>query len=107
MDSGEEFALAVDQDCHGSVVHIAGELDMATAPQLRQCLAELEGSSVTLDFSGVTFMDSGGVAALAWAMKRARQGGLELYVRGVRPAQMRVLEITGMADELRFDGDGR
>ena len=107
MDSCEDFALAVEQHSQGLVVRITGELDLATARQLRQCLVELDGRSVTLDFAGVTFMDSGGIAVLAWALKRAHQRGAELYVHGVRPAQMRVLEITGMADELNFNGDGR
>jgi anti-anti-sigma factor len=105
MGSGDGFSLVVEQDAGGVVVvRIFGELDMATAPQLRECLIDLEGTTVTLDFSGVTFMDSGGIAVLACAMKRARERGAELCVRGVRPAQMRVLEITGMADELKFEG---
>ena len=33
-------------------------LDVATASTLRRCLVRLQGQSVTLDFSGVTFMDS-------------------------------------------------
>ena len=103
MDSGDEFSLVVEQDGRGSVVRISGELDMATAPQLRECLMSLEGTTVTLDFTGVTFMDSGGIAVLACAMKRARERSAELLVRGVRPAQMQVLEITGMADKLNFD----
>jgi anti-sigma B factor antagonist len=104
MDSGLDFSLAVEQNGRGSVVRITGELDMATAPQLRQCLADLDGAAVTLDFSGVTFMDSSGISVLAWARKRARQGGAELHVRGVRSAQMQVLEITGMANDLNIDG---
>ena len=107
MDSEEAFSLAVDQDSHRSVVWITGELDIATAPRLRECLVDLNGRSVTLDFSGVTFMDSGGIAVLAWAMKRTRRGGAELRVRGVRAAQMQVLEITGIADDLDFEDNGR
>jgi anti-sigma B factor antagonist len=103
MDSGDEFSLVVEQDGRGSVVRISGELDMATAPKLRECLMHLEGTTVTLDFSGVTFMDSGGIAVLVCAMNWARERSAELRVRGVRPAQMRVLEITGMAEELNFD----
>src|SRR4051794_25658657 len=68
MGSGDEFSVVVEQDGRGSVVRIIGELDMATAPQLRECLTHLEGTSVTLDFAGVTFMDSGGIAVLACAM---------------------------------------
>ena len=105
MDAGGDFALAVEHDPEGAVVRITGDLDMATAPQLRECLSDLKSATAILDFSGVTFMDSGGIAVLAWAMKRARQGGPELKLRGVRPAQMQVLEITGIAGELDFEGD--
>jgi anti-sigma B factor antagonist len=103
MGSGDEFSVVVERDGRGSVVRIIGELDMATAPQLQECLRDLEGTTVTLDFSGVTFMDSGGIAVLASAMKRASERSAELRLRGVRPAQMRILEITGMADQLTFD----
>jgi anti-sigma B factor antagonist len=101
----DAFALTVETQGLAAVVWVRGELDIATAPELRECLARLDGQPMTLDLSGVTFMDSGGLAILAWATKRAHECGAELNVRGVRPAQMRVLEITGLADQLNLDAD--
>ena len=106
MDSGEGFSIAVEQDGSGSVVRIMGELDIATAPQLRDCLADLDGATVTLDFSSITFMDSGGIAVLAWAMKRARHGGAELHIRGVHRRRCGCSRSREWIAELNFDGEG-
>ena len=46
------------------MVRVAGELDMATAPRLDECLAGLGRQPVTLDLSALTFMYSGGIAVI-------------------------------------------
>ena len=102
MDSSNEpFSLTVDDDGQHVVVWIRGELDIATGPQLQQCLADFAKRSITLDFAGVTFMDSSGVAALATARK---QRGT-VVLRSVGPVQRRVLEATGLADQFHFDDE--
>ena len=94
----EGLSLTVERGKRGVVVWVGGEIDLKTAPQLDACLREV-GSTVTLDFSGVTFMDSSGLSVLAAAAKRvARQNG-ELVLRGVHARERRILEITSL-DEL-------
>jgi anti-anti-sigma factor len=63
MNSERAFSLSIERNGHGAIVRLAGELDLATAPQLRECLQSLEGRSVTLDFAAVTFMDSTAIGA--------------------------------------------
>lgn len=58
-----------------SVLHVAGELDLATAPGLRRRLQRAGAATtgdVVVDLSGVTFMDCSGLAPLLEA--RARLG---------------------------------
>ena len=104
MNEGAQFGLHVTESARGPVVVVAGELDLATSDQLAECLLDLVGQSVTLDFSGVTFMDSTAINVLIAAQKRAATDGRELLLRGVQPAQMRVFDIVGLTEHLNFDG---
>ena len=78
---------------------VSGEIDIATAnafrDQLRKLIAEAN-SPALVDLSGVTFMDSSGVDALAGARRRAAEEGVELVlVEPSSPVRM-VLEVSGM-----------
>jgi anti-sigma B factor antagonist len=89
-------------------VRVAGELDIATSPQLRQTLREAQRPLwlVVLDLREVTFMDSSGVHIIAdAAIDAKRTGGRLLVVRG--PAQVdRLLTLTGADRQvLIFDLD--
>jgi anti-anti-sigma factor len=46
------------------ILCVAGEIDIATAPQLAEALEAYNGSPVCVDLTGVTFMDSSGIAVL-------------------------------------------
>jgi len=102
--AAEDFSLAVEEAANGTVVWVTGELDMATSPELDDCLRSLNGAPITVDFSAVTFMDSGGVAVIARAMKHAAEHGSRFALRGVQPNQWRLLEIVGLAEQLDVDG---
>ncbi|MFG1885926.1 STAS domain-containing protein [Micromonospora sp. NPDC049102] len=94
-----EFALATRRGHVGTVVEVAGDLDMSTTPRLRDGLLEVVESGarvVVVDLTDVGFMDSSGLGALVVAYKemRARDGWLGLA--GVRPAVRKVLSITSV-----------
>ena len=78
------------------VVH--GELDIATAPELRRLLTglRLRGHSVVLDLAEVTFIDSTGLSALMDAHFEAARDGWDFSVRHPSRAVRRVAELTGM-----------
>ena len=100
----EHFSLAVERNDGGqTVVRVTGEIDLATAPRLEDCLLELDGQPIALDFSAVTFMDASGVRVLLSTQKRA--GDRAFTLRGVQPPQMRVLEVAEVADQFNLDFD--
>jgi anti-anti-sigma factor len=100
MDSlNDPFSLTVEDDGQHVVVFLRGELDIATGPQLHECLTDFAKRSITLDFSGVTFMDSSGVAALTTAPRQRSR----IVLRGVNPVQRRVLEALGLAEQFHFE----
>jgi anti-sigma B factor antagonist len=82
-------------------VRLLGELDMSTAPQLREELLRLVSdgaTTVTVDLSELAFVDSTGLSVLITGLKRLRQQGGDLALRSPTPGTRRVLEITGLTE---------
>jgi anti-sigma B factor antagonist len=83
-----------------TVLSLTGEVDIATAPPLREALVEAQGGSakVVVDFSGVEFMDSTGLGVLVGALKRTRMSQGDLVLAALGSASKKVFEITGLTD---------
>jgi anti-sigma B factor antagonist len=80
-----------------TVVDITGDLDMATAPALRQLVIQLLSTGVRLvavDLTAADFVDSTGLGALVAALKRVRTHDGELVVICPEPRLRRIFELT-------------
>lgn len=99
------------QDEGRHMVAASGEIDLATAPALRtELLAALVRHSprLVLDLSGVTFLDSTGLAVLVAVHRRARAAGGELSLFGPQPVVRKLLGITYLDRVFPFyEGPGR
>ena len=93
-----DFSLKVTDVGDIHVVALRGELDMATAAGLTDWLVAISGSSVVVDLSGLTFMDSSGINALVMARNRIVDSGNSLILARPSPIVKRTLEIVGLAD---------
>lgn len=81
------------------VVQASGEIDVATAPPLRDRLQSLTTSgksTVVVDLLGVTFLDSTALGVLVGALKRCRESGGDLPLVIAEPRILKVFEITGL-----------
>jgi anti-anti-sigma factor len=84
------FSLAVRRSDAGTVVEVAGELDVATVPELEEALADAEGP-VTVDLSATTFADPAALRVLL----AARANGVRIHVLPRRGGQVaRLLALT-------------
>lgn len=79
------------------VVALYGELDIVSAYGLALALVEVAGSTVVVDLSGLTFMDSSGISALVMAKNRIQADGRgQLLLTEARGIVREALEIVGL-----------
>lgn len=95
----QEFRIEERVDDGVPVITVAGEIDVASAPQLREALHKViaDGhTTVVLDLLAVTFLDSTALGVLVGALKRCRELGGELHVVVADPRIVKIFEITGL-----------
>lgn len=85
-------------------VHVGGELDIVTTPELVRTLAASQAQArlVVLDLRELEFIDSCGTHAIVGATGRARQAGGRLVLVRVPPNVDRMLQVTGSAGDLEI-----
>jgi anti-sigma B factor antagonist len=84
-----------------STVSVVGEIDIATAPTLREILESTIDSGihiVVVDLLGVTFIDSTALGVLIGALKRCNEAGGSMRIAVADPRVLKVFEITGLTD---------
>jgi anti-anti-sigma factor len=96
-------ALRITSESEGTraVLRVAGELDLATADQLRDRIRALLGreSAVTelvLDLAGLEFLDVTGLGALLEARRKLAAIGATLTLRRPRPMVVRMLDLLNL-----------
>lgn len=89
-------------------VALEGELDSGTVAEVERQLRQVAagGSLLVLDLSGLTFMDSSGIALVLRLQTLTRLAGWELTVIQGPPQVQRLLELTGVAERLRLVAPG-
>jgi anti-sigma B factor antagonist len=79
------------------VLKLEGELDIRTAPLLREALMESDRRIHTiLSLAGLYLVDSTALGVMIGAMRRARDIGGDLVLADVPANIIRVLEVTGL-----------
>ena len=82
-----------------SVLTVSGEIDLATAPDLRERLMAQEAdqvSAIVVDLTGVSFIDSTALGVLVAAYRRQEDAGRTLKLVVTEPRILKVLEITDL-----------
>ena len=83
-----------------AVLHVSGEIDLATLPVFRDHLTRLAdsnaGTTVYVDLDGVTVLDDTGLGMLLGATGRARHRGGDLVVVCTTPSLLERFSLTGL-----------
>ena len=95
-----DLSLETRQENDRTVVEVGGEIDVYTAPKLRECISGLVDDGqrqIIVDLEQVEFMDSTGLGVLVGALKRVRtvEGNLDLVCTQER--LLKIFRITGLA----------
>ena len=106
------FAVTILEKRGRVRVRVVGELDACTAPSLQQSLSGLEGRAgipaprgrdVELDLSGLSFLDTAGISALADCRTAMRKAGWHFRVVRAQPHIGRLLAYAAAAGWLAQD----
>jgi anti-sigma B factor antagonist len=94
-----DLSVTSRQEGGSSVVSVAGEIDVYTAPSLRERLNDLVASGhyhVIVDLSAVEFMDSTGLGVLVGGLNRVRTHDGTLRLVCAQEKILKVFRITGL-----------
>ena len=79
------------------VVQVRGEVDMRTAPGLRDRLldaAQALSGELLIDLSGVDYIDSSGVGTMVYVKREVERAGGRVVLIGLSPRVRGVFEMT-------------
>ena len=94
-----DFAVSDSLEGGVPVVTVRGEIDVATAPQLRDRLmaaSETNPPLSVVDLSAVTFLDSTALGVLVGAVTQRRDAGGDIRLVVTEPHVTKVFSITGL-----------
>ena len=95
----EPLSLDVGREGDVPVVHVRGDLDIATAGQLRDCVLGLYDAGerrLVIELSEASFADSSGLNAIVWSARRITEDHGTVTLRAPSPSVQRVLELSGL-----------
>ena len=105
-DLDQPLKIVVSSEGDTVVVSLTGELDPHTVPLLADELdnAVAQGTtSVALDLSGLTFIDSSGLRVVIATHRQLEEAGGKLVLRAPSDTVRRLLELTGLLGHIEID----
>jgi anti-sigma B factor antagonist len=106
--SGAPFEINVVRDGEIATVTLAGELDIATVPRVEEAIEATltdEVQTLTIDLSGLGFVDSSGLRLFIVLDQRAAEQGWELRLLRPDAHVLTVFQVSGVEENLPFIED--
>jgi len=97
--------LATTDENGITVLAAHGEVDVSTAPQLRQAIIEEASAGpgpLVIDLSDVDFLDSTGLGVLVSGLKRFRTMDSDVLLVVTSTRILKVFEVTGLTQVFRI-----
>jgi len=101
---GRSFGLVAKKLDSAYVIRVRGEIDVATAPEVRRALGSaitMPSLRVVLDLCDVNFIDSTGLQALLHAQRRLRDLHRNFVIVCPGGQVLRAFEIANLLDTFR------
>jgi anti-sigma B factor antagonist len=108
MSEDQHLQIVVETDSRSVVITLHGELDLASAADVSQAIADAGASGaavVIVDLRGLEFMDSAGISVLVRGHEAARGAGHQFAIVKGTPQVDRLLNLTGLDDQLTLVDD--
>src|SRR4051812_34787922 len=110
MDLFTDLDVKIDMVGADVLVWARGELDLASAPRLREAMLDVlagrnDAFTITLDVSGIEFVDSSGLGVLVAVLKRMRFVGGDLVIRAPSRSLRKLLGLTGLDKVFTVEAD--
>ena len=94
-----ELSLNTSTQGQYEVLAVGGEIDVYTAPRLRERLIDLVNQGhhhLVVDVEKVEFLDSTGLGVLVGGLKRVRANGGRLAIVCTQERLLKIFRITGL-----------
>ncbi|CAN5221893.1 anti-sigma factor antagonist BldG [soil metagenome] len=106
-EQGVDLSLETRHEDGYTIIEVGGEIDVYTAPKLRDKITELVGNgeyNLVVDMERVDFLDSTGLGVLVGGLKkvRAHDGSMRLICTQER--LLKIFRITGLAKVFMIHG---
>jgi anti-anti-sigma factor len=103
-----ELEAHVRDEGETAVIELTGDIDRDAEAALDAAYSQVDGAkSVVLDFTGVPYINSTGIAVIVGLLARARRNGQTLGAKGLTDHYRQIFEITRLADFMTIlDGEG-
>ncbi len=89
--------MATIENPESNLLIFSGEIDLSQSPAIREAfqnVAAAEPQVVFVDLSGVSYIDSSGLACLIEAMQKLKKHGGKLVLFGLRDTVRSIFEIS-------------
>ncbi|MFD1851836.1 STAS domain-containing protein [Oceanobacillus bengalensis] len=95
------LTVNVEQNKARAFVKLTGEIDVYTAPNLKEKLlplTKIQNQVIEVDFSGVSYMDSTGLGVFVSALKSTKENSSSMRLVHLDERIYRVFRITGLIE---------
>jgi anti-sigma B factor antagonist len=107
IHGSKDLRIDVRRDDQATFVDLSGELDLSSAPRLRELLVTMLSDDapprIVVDLTDLVYLDSTGLSVFVAAHKRASSADTEFSLANPNPSVRRLLGITAL-DQI-FDID--
>ena len=95
-----DLSLETRHEDGRTIIEVGGEIDVYTAPRLRDKITELVGDgnyNLVIDMEKVDFLDSTGLGVLVGGLKKVRSHDGSMRLICTQERLLKIFRITGLA----------